>query len=236
MIELCSICREFMDEKKQHYMLRCNHRFHTECIIDSLRANNECPICRDTDGYKSSTFSSYNDISLENDNNLHNKKKISKIKLDDINNILKLMNEIIDSDANMKKLKTEIKNDMKLFKKYTNTIHRNIKSFQYDLDKKYKDDINKYLINITSSQDFEKGINSKNIYINKIADLHKYIYNQIINMGIPNTALNALHYNSIIRIQFEKNNGIYIDHFYNDFYKSICKSIKKVNNNDILTI
>jgi hypothetical protein len=39
-----------MDGTTQEYMLECNHRFHTECIIDSLRRNPECPVCRDTGG------------------------------------------------------------------------------------------------------------------------------------------------------------------------------------------
>lgn len=237
MSEFCSICREIMDDNKQHYLLKCNHHFHTECIIDSLRCNNECPVCRDTDGYKSFISDvDNNNVNLDNDINLFKKKKISKLKIDDINNILNLMNDIIDSDPDIKKLKSEIKNNVKYLKKNTNNIHRNIKSFQNNLDKKYKDDINRYLVNISCSEDFEKGMYFKNVYQNKIGELHKNIYNKIIEMGIPNTALNALHYNSIIRIQFEKNNDIYIDQFYYDLYKSINKNIKKVNNNDILTI
>lgn len=46
-MENCSICKDDMN-KEQNYMLTCNHRFHTSCIIDSLRINPECPICRDT--------------------------------------------------------------------------------------------------------------------------------------------------------------------------------------------
>jgi len=45
--EKCSICREEMDGSEPDYMLRCNHRFHTECIVNSLRKNPECPVCRD---------------------------------------------------------------------------------------------------------------------------------------------------------------------------------------------
>jgi hypothetical protein len=48
--EKCSICRVPMDGTSQDYQLGCNHRFHTECIIDSLRHNPECPVCRDTGG------------------------------------------------------------------------------------------------------------------------------------------------------------------------------------------
>ena len=48
--EKCSICRVSMDGTSPDYQLVCNHRFHTECIIDSLRHNPECPVCRDTGG------------------------------------------------------------------------------------------------------------------------------------------------------------------------------------------
>jgi len=234
MAECCSICRDIIDNNKQHYTLKCNHNFHTECIIDSLRCNNECPVCRDTDGYKSFN-SSKKDEYIPFDNN-NNKKKISKTKQDDINYILKLMNDIIESNIDIKKLKREIKNDIKIFKKSANNIHRNIYSFQNNLDKKYKDDINKYLLCIATSENFENGLNIKNICLNKITELHKYIYNEIIKMGIPNSALDSLNYNSIIKNQFEKNNSIYVDSFYHELYKSINKNIKKVNNNNIITI
>ena len=121
MSELCSICRENMDETRQHYMLVCNHRFHTECIIDSLRTNNECPICRDRDGNNPFVSNNYNN-SYETDNwdvqnNNVNKKKILKIKKDDIDNIIKLKNDIIESDATIKKLRDDAKSQLKIFKK-----------------------------------------------------------------------------------------------------------------------
>ena len=49
-VEKCSICRDPMDggAERQDWTLQCNHRFHTECIIDSLRMNKECPVCRDS--------------------------------------------------------------------------------------------------------------------------------------------------------------------------------------------
>ena len=48
--EKCSICRVLMDGSMQEYVLECKHRFHTECIIDALRRNPACPVCRDTGG------------------------------------------------------------------------------------------------------------------------------------------------------------------------------------------
>jgi hypothetical protein len=62
------------------------------------------------------------------------------------------------------------------------------------------------------------------------------MHRQILEMGIPNSALDSLKFNSIIKTQFEKQNDIYVDDYYNEIYSVINKNIKKVNNNIILTI
>jgi hypothetical protein len=235
MNELCSICREVMDDKKQHYILKCNHRFHTECIIDSLRANNECPICRDTDGYKSFVSKyEHNDIQYENYNTI--KKNAFKLKSDDFNNIIKLMNEISESSVEIKRLRNDIKKQVTIFKKNTNNIYRDTKIYRNALDKKYKEDINAYLLSITSSEAFEKSVISKNIYKNKIVELHRIIHKQILDMGIPSDAFESAKFYSKMKTQYEKNNNIYIDDYHNEIYNIINKNIKKVNNNIILTI
>jgi hypothetical protein len=51
-IDICSICLENMNEKNETFLLDCNHRFHTKCIIDVFRKtysyenNGKCPLCR----------------------------------------------------------------------------------------------------------------------------------------------------------------------------------------------
>src|SRR3954464_1302683 len=42
----CAICFEPMSIATQA-ILQCTHRFHNACIIQALRINNRCPICRD---------------------------------------------------------------------------------------------------------------------------------------------------------------------------------------------
>ena len=61
--EKCSICRNLMNGNTQEYMLSCNHRFHTECIVDSLRRNPACPVCRDM-GTQESAGSGDNEYDL----------------------------------------------------------------------------------------------------------------------------------------------------------------------------
>jgi hypothetical protein len=51
-IDICSICLVDMNEKSETFLLDCNHRFHTKCIIDVFRKtysyenNGKCPLCR----------------------------------------------------------------------------------------------------------------------------------------------------------------------------------------------
>lgn len=47
--ETCSICTENIDDfNSSQWTLECNHKFHTECIIQWFRRGNDtCPCCRD---------------------------------------------------------------------------------------------------------------------------------------------------------------------------------------------
>jgi len=98
-MELCSICKDEMT-LEQNYMLSCNHRFHTSCIIDSLRRNPECPICRDTGGVKS-----YKDTNYSFDNNLYSTDHTNlcvycsiKNKQNNFYDIYSTLYEIINND------------------------------------------------------------------------------------------------------------------------------------------
>ena len=46
--EFCSICTETIhDNNTSHFTLECNHKFHTECIVQWFRRGNDtCPCCR----------------------------------------------------------------------------------------------------------------------------------------------------------------------------------------------
>ena len=49
--EKCGICQELLSNKQSYKLSPCNHEFHTECIVQWFRLdNNSCPYCRD-DGY-----------------------------------------------------------------------------------------------------------------------------------------------------------------------------------------
>ena len=44
--EICAICLENINIAPIHTINECNHSFHSNCLIESLRINNQCPLCR----------------------------------------------------------------------------------------------------------------------------------------------------------------------------------------------
>lgn len=46
--ENCSICQNINGDNS--VKLSCNHEFHPNCIVEYLRRDNRCPVCRDTGG------------------------------------------------------------------------------------------------------------------------------------------------------------------------------------------
>ena len=49
--DLCPICLDVCDVKKQTYRLPCDHTMHTECAINWFRSRgsaSRCPVCRST--------------------------------------------------------------------------------------------------------------------------------------------------------------------------------------------
>jgi len=63
MTDTCSICLDTFSEDVQECKLSCEHRFHTNCIVNSLqKSSNKCPLCRDTAGTQPtcSTFDYFN--------------------------------------------------------------------------------------------------------------------------------------------------------------------------------
>lgn len=61
--ELCTICLGNLQDHDS-YTLTCNHRFHTSCIIQSLRYDQRCPLCRD-DGKQKHTIDELSDEDWE---------------------------------------------------------------------------------------------------------------------------------------------------------------------------
>lgn len=44
----CLIClQEYSDNDETYTLEKCNHRFHTKCIINWFRMSSRCPCCRD---------------------------------------------------------------------------------------------------------------------------------------------------------------------------------------------
>jgi len=140
--EKCSICRSLMDGSSQDYKLACSHRFHTECIIDSLRHNPECPICRDTDGIEVKHWSD-NDIyqQIHNDSISHINSCVSCGKNNpksDFYSTYKLISELgseilINKYVNLKSLNKE-------YRKTLLELEKEINSSQEEARMRYKKD------------------------------------------------------------------------------------------------
>jgi hypothetical protein len=92
-----------MNEKNETYLLDCNHRFHTKCIIDVFRKtysyenNGKCPLCR-----KEPEHNMYNTI-----RNFSSKYELLKIFMKDNKKchpyLSKLYKDIFDCDEKIKK-------------------------------------------------------------------------------------------------------------------------------------
>ena len=44
--ETCAICLDNINTIPTHTLNECNHKFHSICLIESLRVNIGCPLCR----------------------------------------------------------------------------------------------------------------------------------------------------------------------------------------------
>lgn len=140
--EKCSICRCIMDGTSQDYKLSCSHRFHTECIIDSLRHNPECPICRDTGGVEVHHWSEWSSsepehpVSLSHINSCIScgKKEPNSEIYSTFKMITELANEIVkDKYKNLKDMNKE-------YRKCLNTLEKEISSNLEQARIRYKND------------------------------------------------------------------------------------------------
>lgn len=141
--EKCSICRSVMDGSTQDYKLVCSHRFHTECIIDSLRHNPECPVCRDTGGVEVSHWSEWESYGLEehNDSLDHLKHCISCGKKNPASEYYSTYQLIDEIGKDLLKNKyDDIKTTNKEYKKAFSDIEKELKNGQSECSKRYNND------------------------------------------------------------------------------------------------
>jgi hypothetical protein len=149
---LCPICLEELNlNEKPKYKLSCNHEFHTECIIQSLRKNNECPYCRDTEGNIK--------ISVYNQNNF-NEDLIS----DDENVEQNYDNNFNNMCDILKPTKVLLKKDIKGLKQEVKRLEKNSILFL----NKFRND-GRCLLN-----EYKKEFKKNNEYVNQMNDLKKW--------------------------------------------------------------
>jgi hypothetical protein len=105
---LCPICLEELDtHHKPKFKLNCGHEYHTECIIQSLRKNNECPYCRDTDGNQKISVYETNGF---NNNLISDDDEYTTENTSDYENMCELLKPVKNSlKKDIKELKIEVK-------------------------------------------------------------------------------------------------------------------------------
>jgi hypothetical protein len=97
MTDTCAICLEplLVDNESQQYKIKeCSHQFHTDCIIQALRFDSRCPVCRsrpetkqvhqpEFDPHQSVTSRMHLELTVPIDNYVVTSKLITKVsKLD----------------------------------------------------------------------------------------------------------------------------------------------------------
>ena len=191
--EKCSICRSHMDGTSQDYQLVCNHRFHTECIIDSLRHNPECPVCRDTggvvvnnifdDGYETPPLIHTSEPSHINQCAFCAKTNPSSDLYETYQLIQKLGNSLIKNKYN--ELKTLNHQFKELEDEFKHQLHNGI----VDIKKKFERDRQLLYHRIGKSDNYIKYRNiyqrTKTINMNFKKELNK----QILELGYENDEL-----------------------------------------------
>lgn len=45
--ECCPVCLEKIDFSKDYTVTKCGHKFHTSCLLESVKIKNTCPMCRE---------------------------------------------------------------------------------------------------------------------------------------------------------------------------------------------
>jgi hypothetical protein len=222
--EKCSICRCLMDGTNQDYKLSCSHRFHTECIIDSLRHNPECPVCRDTGGIEVNHWSAWDDEEPEHSDSIShinscascgknqpNSELYSTYKL-----ISELGNEILrDKYTNLKSLNRE-------YRKSILDLEKDISSNLEEARSVYKKNKIRIYHNIGKSEKFSNYMKISKQTKTLNGNFKRELSTYLSSMGYENDdkILSSLVYEYCKTIINSKMNSNYI---FNDHIKTCSK-------------
>lgn len=168
----CSICLEDFNDNNYRFKLPCGHEFHTECIITSLRKNNECPYCRDTDG--NVKISIYNNNIFNNDDN------------DLADN-----NEYIENDNNYKEMcqllmpcKKNYKNEISELKRDIKKLEKNSVKLLNDFRKKGRELLIQYKKGFISESEYSNQHNDLKVWKSRCNKLKKKFIKDLKQNGI----------------------------------------------------
>lgn len=127
----CVICLDYISENQDTYNLSCNHKYHTNCIVDWFRSGaKSCPCCNDIPSRFSGLdwpYSSTGEIHqqrIKNIRKISNKKSSPPQMKKDFESLKSFKNEAVEAEKLWKQFKktsnykNAIKTDRELRKKY----------------------------------------------------------------------------------------------------------------------
>jgi hypothetical protein len=167
---LCPICLEKLQmDTLQKFKLPCGHEYHTECIIQSLRKNNECPYCRDTDGNIKITVYDGNNNLIEEDDDEYESDTDS-----DYDNMCELL----------KPLKRVLKNDINDLQKEIKRLEKNSKISLINFRKGGRSILNEYKKEFLKNEDYINQLNDLKIWKENCKKIKRKFIKNLKDNGI----------------------------------------------------
>ena len=153
--DTCSVCLdEFSDSQEQATTLSCGHKFHTQCIIKSLRKSNECPYCRDTDGNPVSKVSASNFHTILNPEWTSDFDSSNESEEEEYSDFIDCMRQIIRKNKDLGDTIRDYKKSCKKMEKKCIEIEKNY-------DKQWSKFLSDFLKNFKESEEFKAYLNDK---------------------------------------------------------------------------
>jgi len=169
---ICPICLENLEMINiPKFKLTCGHEYHTECIVQSLRKNNECPYCRDTDGNIK--------ISIYDTNNLNN-----NLMTDDDDYQSDVDSDYDNMTEMLKPMKGTLKNEIKDLKHEIKRLEKNSKVFLSKFRKDGRTILNEYKKEFMKNHEYNMQLNDVKKWKDNFKKLKRKFVKNLKDNGI----------------------------------------------------
>lgn len=155
-IEICSICLMTMDSANSTFChsLPCSHRFHTNCIVNSLRFDGRCPMCRDS-GKSPKTIDDFTEDEWE-------------VLMTEVwKRMTRQRNSLARKDDNVKKLRDDFWQSRRAYKK----MYKKLENKKRRLERKYERLVERETADLANQMnDLEIEMEMKQMNFERVAD------------------------------------------------------------------